>query len=42
MAIRTFGEMIRERRRRLNLTQQQLAERIRVSPAFVGHLEADK
>jgi transcriptional regulator with XRE-family HTH domain len=42
MAARTFGEMIRERRRRLNLTQQQLAERIRVSTAFVGHLEADK
>jgi transcriptional regulator with XRE-family HTH domain len=42
MAIRTFGEMIRERRRKLDMTQQQLAERIGVSTPFVGHLESDK
>src|SRR5215813_3227977 len=34
-----FGRLIRERRRLLNLTQEQLARRIRVSMPFVGHLE---
>ncbi|MBV8137504.1 MAG: helix-turn-helix transcriptional regulator [Deltaproteobacteria bacterium] len=34
-----FGRLIRERRRLLNLTQEQLAGRIRVSMPFVGHLE---
>ena len=42
MPIRTFGEMIRERRRKLDMTQQQLAERIGVSTPFIGHLESDK
>jgi transcriptional regulator with XRE-family HTH domain len=34
-----FGRLIRERRRLLNLTQAELARRIRVSMPFVGHLE---
>jgi transcriptional regulator with XRE-family HTH domain len=34
-----FGKLIRERRRLLNLTQEDLARRIRVSMPFVGHLE---
>ena len=34
-----FGNLIRERRRLLNLTQEELARRIRVSMPFVGHLE---
>ena len=42
MLVRTFGEVIRERRRILNLTQQQVAGRIGVSTPFVGHLELCK
>jgi transcriptional regulator with XRE-family HTH domain len=42
MLVRTFGEVIRERRHRLNLTQQQVAGRIGVSTPFVGHLELCK
>ena len=34
-----FGRLIRERRRLLNLTQEELARRIHVSMPFVGHLE---
>src|SRR5215467_6804513 len=34
-----FARLIRERRRLLNLTQAELARRIRVSMPFVGHLE---
>ena len=34
-----FGNLIRERRRLLNLTQEELARRIRVSMPFIGHLE---
>ena len=34
-----LGRLIRERRRLLNLTQEELARRIRVSMPFVGHLE---
>ena len=34
-----FGKLIRERRRLLNLTQEDLARRIRVSMPFIGHLE---
>ncbi|MGO9604452.1 MAG: helix-turn-helix domain-containing protein [Candidatus Binataceae bacterium] len=37
--ISTFGELIRQRRRLLNLTQEDLARRIGVSMPFVGHLE---
>ena len=34
-----FCKLIRERRRLLNLTQAELARRMRVSMPFVGHLE---
>jgi transcriptional regulator with XRE-family HTH domain len=34
-----LGKLIRERRRLLNLTQEELARRIQVSMPFVGHLE---
>ncbi len=39
---RTFGQVIRERRRQLDLTQQEVAERIRTSTPYVGHLEFGK
>ena len=42
MANRNFGEVIRERRRKLNLTQEEVARRIGVSTPFVGHLESCK
>ena len=42
MAISTFGQVIRQRRRKLNLTQEQVARRIGVSTPFVGHLELCK
>jgi len=39
---RTFGQVIRERRRQLGLTQQKVAEKIEASTPYVGHLEAGK
>jgi transcriptional regulator with XRE-family HTH domain len=39
---RTFGQVIRERRRQLDLTQQEVAQRIRTSTPYVGHLESGK
>jgi len=39
---RDFGKVIRTRRRQLNLTQQQIARRIKTSTPYVGHLEAGK
>ena len=39
---RTFGQVIRERRRQLDLTQQEVAQRIRTSTPYVGHLEFGK
>jgi transcriptional regulator with XRE-family HTH domain len=39
---RSFGEVIRERRRQLDLTQEAVAEAIGTSIPFVGHLEANK
>jgi len=38
----SFGQLIRERRRQLGLTQQKVACRINVSTAYVGHLESGK
>ena len=38
---RTLGQVIRERRRQLNLTQQGVARRIKTSTPYIGHLEAD-
>ena len=39
---RNFGQVIRDRRRQLDLTQQQIASRIKTSTPYVGHLEASK
>jgi transcriptional regulator with XRE-family HTH domain len=38
----SFGTVIRENRRKLGLTLEQVARRIGVSTAFVGHLESSK
>ena len=37
--IRNFGQFIRERRRRLNLTQEEVAGRLRISASHISHLE---
>jgi transcriptional regulator with XRE-family HTH domain len=39
---RTFGHIIRERRRQLNLTQEEIARRIKTSTPYIGHLESHK
>jgi transcriptional regulator with XRE-family HTH domain len=39
---RTLGQVLRERRRQLNLTQQGVARRVKTSTPYIGHLEADK
>src|ERR1700689_2457207 len=39
---RTFGQVIRDRRRQLDLTQQEIARRIKTSTPYVGHLESGK
>ena len=39
---RSFGQVIRERRRTLDLTQEDLARRIETSVPYVGHLETGK
>jgi transcriptional regulator with XRE-family HTH domain len=39
---RSFGEVIRERRRQLDLTQEEVARQIHTSVPYVGHLEANK
>jgi transcriptional regulator with XRE-family HTH domain len=38
----TFGQVIRGRRRQLNMTQQEVARRIKSSTPYIGHLEAGK
>ncbi|MGH7864782.1 MAG: helix-turn-helix domain-containing protein [Candidatus Binataceae bacterium] len=38
----SFGQVIRERRRQCDLTQDEVARRIRTSTPYIGHLEADK
>ena len=38
----SFGQMIRDRRRQLELTQEELARRIRTSTPYIGHIEAGK
>ena len=38
----TFGPVIRERRRQLRLTQREVAQQIKTSTPYVGHLEAGK
>jgi transcriptional regulator with XRE-family HTH domain len=37
-----FGQMIRDRRRQLELTQDELARRIRTSTPYIGHIESGK
>lgn len=39
---RAFGQVIRERRRQLDLTQEEVARRIKTSTPYVGHLESGK
>jgi len=39
---RTLGQVLRERRRQLDLTQEELAHRIKTSTPYVGHLESAK
>jgi transcriptional regulator with XRE-family HTH domain len=39
---RNFGQVIRERRRQLDLTQQEVGRRIKTSTPYVGHLESGK
>jgi transcriptional regulator with XRE-family HTH domain len=39
---RTFGMVIRDRRRQLDLTQEEIARRIKTSTPYVGHLESGK
>jgi transcriptional regulator with XRE-family HTH domain len=38
----SFGQMIRDRRRQLELTQEELARRIRTSTPYIGHIESGK
>ena len=39
---RNFGQVIRDRRRQMDLTQQEVARRIKTSTPYVGHLESSK
>jgi transcriptional regulator with XRE-family HTH domain len=39
---RTFGMVIRDRRRQLDLTQEEVARSIKTSTPYVGHLESGK
>jgi transcriptional regulator with XRE-family HTH domain len=38
----TFGELIRDRRRQLDLTQEEVAREIETSIPYIGLLESDK
>ncbi len=40
--VQQFGAVIRARRRQLDLTQEELARRIRTSVPYIGHLETGK
>ena len=37
-----FGQMVRDRRRQLELTQEELARRILTSTPYIGHIESGK
>src|SRR5258708_191346 len=39
---RSFGRVLRERRRQLNLTQEEVARLIKTSVPYIGQLEAGK
>jgi transcriptional regulator with XRE-family HTH domain len=38
----SFGGFIRKRRQQLNLTQEEVAGRIKTSVPYIGHMEAEK
>jgi transcriptional regulator with XRE-family HTH domain len=38
----SFGDVIRRRRRELDLTQEEVAARVKTSTPYIGHLEAGK
>jgi len=38
----SFGQMIHDRRRQLELTQEELARRIQTSTPYIGHIESGK
>jgi transcriptional regulator with XRE-family HTH domain len=38
----SFGQMVRDRRRQLELTQDELAQRIKTSTPYIGHIESGK
>lgn len=40
-SLRSLGSVVRERRRQLNLTQEEVARRVGVSNAYIGHLESN-
>jgi transcriptional regulator with XRE-family HTH domain len=40
--VRSFGQVILQRRRQLDLTQEKLARRVRVSAPYIGLLEMGK
>ena len=40
--MRSFGKMLKEQRRKLGLTQKQVADLVRVSDAYICGLEGDK
>jgi len=42
LKIRNFGQVIRDRRRQLDLTQEEVARRINTSTPYIGHLESGK
>lgn len=42
MKPRDFGTVVRERRRQLDLTQEEVARRIKTSTPYIGHLESGK
>ena len=42
MMERNFGQIIRDRRRHLDLTQEEVARRIKTSTSYLGHLESGK
>ncbi len=39
---RSFGRVIRERRRQLDLTQEEVAQRIKTTGPYIAHLETGK
>ena len=39
---RSFGNVLRERRQQLDLTQEEVAHRIKTSTPYIGHLESGK